>query len=358
METVTHLLSGALLARAVAPVFLPAQGQPREDAVSLKAATLCGAVAAAFPDIDFIAVAFGHLAYLLNHRGVTHSLVLLPLWALLIAVLCALIARQAKHWRTYFPFAVAGLLIHILGDLITTYGTMILSPLSNARFGWGTTFIFDFWLSAIVIAGLILSLRRKNYAPPALAALVILLGYVGFQAVQKERAIDAGLAYAHRHGLQEASVNALPQPFSPFRWMVVVRSGEAYWYTHINLLHQEKSSTTTPAEGWLARFNANFYSVDQAVWQRAGQFGNGDREAVLARQAFHQPRFAFYRWFATYPTLYRIERNQEGECVWFQDLRFKFPGIDRPTFRYGMCLTGQEWLPARWVGEGMRKTIE
>ncbi|MBS1198934.1 MAG: hydrolase [Proteobacteria bacterium] len=353
METVTHILSGALVARAIAPNVLSRDAQ-RKAGLTVGAATLCGAAAAAFPDIDIVANIFGQLTYLLNHRGITHSLIVLPLWALLFALL----ARQRQNWLAFYPYAFAGLLIHVLGDLITSYGTMILTPFSNARFEWGTTFIFDFWLSGIIIVGLLLSWRWRHSRLPALAALVAVVGYIGFQAVLKERAIDAGQAYARTNGHNGAIVNAMPQPFSPFRWMVVVKNADVYWYTHINLLHQEEAlPAAAPGGGWFARFSANFRSVDQALWQRVDQFGGTPQEAMLSRHAFDQPGFAFYRWFATYPALYRIDRNQDGHCVWFQDLRFKFPGLERPTFRFGMCSSGNTWVPVRWVSEGVRNTL-
>lgn len=357
METVTHILSGALVARAIAPGAISSNTQ-RKASVAVGAATLCGAAAAAFPDIDIVANVFGQLTYLLNHRGITHSLIVLPLWALLLAALFALLARQRQNWLAFYPYAFAGLLVHVLGDLITTYGTMILSPISKARFEWGTTFIFDFWLSGIIIFGLLLSWRWRHSRFPALAALAAVVAYIGFQAVLKERAIEAGQAYARANGHHDATVNAMPQPFSPFRWMLVVKNADAYWYAHVNLWHQEEAlPAAAPNGGWLSRLNAVYSSVEQARWQRVDQFGSTPQEMRLARHAFEQPGFAFYRWFATYPVLYRIDRDQDGHCVWFQDLRFKFPGIERSTFRFGMCSSGNEWQAVRWVSEGVRKPL-
>lgn len=357
MEPVTHILSGALIARAIVPSRSP-QDAPGQDGISHGTAMLCGAAAAAFPDLDFVAAAFGQIAYLLNHRGITHSLIVLPLWALLVSVSFALLLGQGKRWLAYYPYALAGLFIHVLGDLITTYGTMILSPLSNTRFEWGTTFIFDFWLSGIVVAGLLCSLLWRTSRLPAVVALAALAGYVGFQAMLKERATEAGQVHARTHGLGNVTVNALPQAFSPFRWMVIIRGTERYWYAHINVLHHETPPVSEPASNWLTRYSGAFQSVDRAVWQQVRQFGADEAEAALSRRIFHEPRFGFYRWFASHPVLYRVERQQGGDCVWFQDMRFHFPGLDRPTFRYGMCQNGSEWLPVRWAGEGVRKMIE
>ncbi|HEX7054702.1 MAG TPA: metal-dependent hydrolase [Burkholderiales bacterium] len=90
MDTLTHALSGALLARAVVP-----QGRavPRYVAA--------GFLACAAPDLDFAWTSGGMLAYIEHHRGVTHSLVLLPLWALglawLLAKVVPIAARQSEN---------------------------------------------------------------------------------------------------------------------------------------------------------------------------------------------------------------------------------------------------------------------
>src|SRR5689334_11517634 len=70
MDTLTHALSGALLGRAVSNKNIPRR-------------VAAGFFACAAPDLDFVISFAGPVEYLLNHRGVTHSLILLPAWALL-----------------------------------------------------------------------------------------------------------------------------------------------------------------------------------------------------------------------------------------------------------------------------------
>src|SRR5260370_35014020 len=89
------------------------------------------------------------------HRSLTHSLVLLPLWALLLAG----ITRAFAGWRKWEApsFAAlsviyaAGILSHILMDLVTTFGTMIWSPLEWSLPAWDLAFIIDFPLTAILL---------------------------------------------------------------------------------------------------------------------------------------------------------------------------------------------------------------
>ena len=90
MDTLTHALSGALLARATAGSEKPALPLGRRVAV--------GALVAAFPDLDIVATWLSPLAYLYHHRGVTHSLVMLPLWTVLLAWLFAWIWRGGPRF--------------------------------------------------------------------------------------------------------------------------------------------------------------------------------------------------------------------------------------------------------------------
>src|SRR3954465_15655567 len=100
MDTLTHALSGALLARATNPKDAPPRSLPRRIAA--------GFFACAAPDLDFVVGSAGSVAYLAQHRGVTHSLILLPLWALLLSWVLAKILREPRGWRGGPPPPPAG----------------------------------------------------------------------------------------------------------------------------------------------------------------------------------------------------------------------------------------------------------
>ena len=120
MDTLTHALSGALLARATAPG--GATGAQRLKRV------VAGFLACAAPDLDFVVGFLGPVRYLELHRGVSHSLLLLPAWAWLLSWLLAALLRDRRGWRAYFGVTGMGLAAHIAGDVITSFGTMVLAP--------------------------------------------------------------------------------------------------------------------------------------------------------------------------------------------------------------------------------------
>src|SRR5688572_32407804 len=116
-----------------------------------------GFLACAAPDLDFVVGFGGPVSYILNHRGVTHSVLLLPLWALVLSWLLAKILREPRGWRALYGVCALALFAHIVGDYITSFGTMVFAPLSDWRAALGTTFIIDLWFSGIIVVGLVLS---------------------------------------------------------------------------------------------------------------------------------------------------------------------------------------------------------
>jgi inner membrane protein len=353
VDTLTHALSGALLARATAP-------DPARARISTAARVGAGFLAAAFPDADFVLAYVSPVAYLIGHRGATHSILLLPVWAAALAWILAKIDRgKSVTWRDYFGACALGVGAHIAGDLITSFGTMIYAPLSDARVAWSTTFIIDLWFSGIIVAGLVGSLVWRRSRVPALLGLAALAGYVGFQGVLHSRAVDFGAEYARRAGLGAAQVSAIPRPVSPYNWTVFVTEGERVHYAHINLARAETPPPPGPDAGLLERLGAAYAPLAQAQWTAIDRFGDaGGRE--LAARAFAHVELGFFRWFAEVPALYRIDRGNPSTCVWFEDLRFVTPGRDANPFRFGLCNeeTLQDWRAYRLLGDGRREAVE
>jgi inner membrane protein len=372
MDTLTHALSGALVARLVCA--RPAAEEPASvgdggpgrfaaawdrgpGALAPWQAVTVGFVAAAFPDIDALAQLAGDMAYLRHHRGITHSVLAAPLWALAVAWLMAAAfastRRRAGGWKPLFPIALAAICLHIAGDWITQFGTMLLQPLSDARFGLGAVFIIDLVLSGLLVAGLALAAlwpRRRWPAALGLAAVVawVAVAWVGKQeagAVGEEHARALGVA-----GKPGTRIETMPRPASPFNWTVTVFDGERYHVAHVNTRRTEMLSATAD-DHFVRRFSAPYQPVARARWEQVPMFGAADAPAWV-RQAWQHEVLATYRWFAQAPALAVAseERTADGmleRCAVFRDLRFEFPGRDEPPFRYGVCLRDDQ--PARLV---------
>jgi inner membrane protein len=333
MDTLTHALSGALLARATEPK------TPRTDQLPRRLRMWVGFWAAAFPDSDFIVNFINPLSYLALHRGITHSVILLPIWALGLASVLMLIVRRKYSATAFAGVCALGIGIHIAGDVVNAFGTMILAPFSMWRAQISTTFIIDPFFTLVIVAGLIASMRWKVTRTPAVIGLTVLTAYVGFQAILQRRAVAVGDAYIAVHRLESAEAHAIPQPLSPFNWMVVVEQPKGYQLAYVSLLRKEATPQPPADASWFRQLTASYRPVKDAQWQPVLRYGAVDADKELAEAAWNSDVLAPYRHFALFPALYRIDRDPESTCVWFNDLRFAVVGRTMP-FRYGSCRDG------------------
>ncbi len=139
MDPVTHTAAGLAIARLI-PVPVRKWG------------ILAGVGFALLPDIDFLLVFVDRLAFIRHHRGITHSLAALVLFALL----GAWVGRRLGGTRWFRPLLLLGLAVlasHLLLDVATSYGTQILSPFSRQKFALDWLFIIDPWFTLILLAG-------------------------------------------------------------------------------------------------------------------------------------------------------------------------------------------------------------
>src|SRR5207248_1152162 len=160
MDTITHGIAGALIGKAVFRGQDLWASPPMNRGRMITWSLMLGAI---FPDSDVVRDIFSHdkLLVITWHRSITHSLVMLPLWALLLAGITRVFANSRK-WEAPSFVALAGIyavgiLSHIVLDLVTSFGTMIWSPLRWSRPAWDLIFIIDFTLSGILLAPQILA---------------------------------------------------------------------------------------------------------------------------------------------------------------------------------------------------------
>lgn len=177
MDSITHGVAGALLGKA----FYDRPDQPQVTRVAVFAATL-GAV---FPDSDIILAIFNHGngASLEIHRGITHSIVCLPVFAVVLAVLTHWYTRWRNIASPGLPYLTliyaVGLALHIFLDLVTSWGTMIWSPFSKTRAAWDWTFIIDLTVTTIV---LLPQIAARSYRSPGKGLALRIGAWVVFSA--------------------------------------------------------------------------------------------------------------------------------------------------------------------------------
>ena len=405
MDTITHGILGALIGKAYfaedTPAAPQASGAGREAGATTSAsagragrvAIFAATLGAIFPDGDVLLEPLSHngLGILEIHRGFTHSFVGLPLFAVALAALTSWIARRrgwrAPSWgRLALIYAIA-LGSHVLLDLITSFGTMIWSPLSHARAAWDLAFIIDFSMTAIVIVPQLIAwvFRRREasrgralgiwlLASAATVGVRHLLRLVGFPfsarvaagivallaalfflptwngwgfRIRRARWCRTGvyalatylllLAVAHAAALRRVEqfaaarglcverLGALPLPPSGLQWDGLIRTADGVYEGQFDLRRSDP-----PAFRFVADARENSY-------------------IEAARQ---QPDVKVYLWFARFPVV-RFADEGDRKVVEFADLRFS-PRGRRPTpftFRVTLDDSGrvlkQGWARAR-----------
>jgi len=349
VDPFTHALSGALLARAAASP--GAQPQRKETAVPVHLQVAAGFAAAAFPDLDLVLRLIDTLTYLNWHQGPTHSLVLLPVWAWLLAWLFSKLGRGRYNWRLFYRPACLGIAIHIAGDLITSYGLMLFAPFSTQRFSLPLVFVIDPWFSLIIVTGLVASWRYPQHKVPAIAALLALCGYVIFLSTLHQQAVTIANRHIESQAISHPQIDVLPQPLSPFHWKIIIRDHETYHITDINLWDSGEQQHNNVGNWLLTKITAAYRPVTKNNWKIQPQFGNDLVNSALIREAWLAPAFAPFRAFAQFPVLDSEDRQEQKFCAWFYDLRFKFPELP-PSFRYGVCRENDQadWQMVRQRG--------
>jgi inner membrane protein len=326
MDTLTHALSGMLVARA---------SYQKEDQLPLWLRSWAGFFVAAFPDIDFISRFFGITAYLNIHRGITHSVLMIPLWALLLAWVLAKLSRDKYHWRLFLPVCLLSLSIHIFADVITAYGTEVLAPFSDLRVSIPTTFIIDLYFTGIILIAILLSVfLRQHTKRVALAGVFVLMSYILMQAYWMRVAIEEAYASVPLAKTQNANVSALPQPLSPFNWKLIIATDNRYYIRYINLYRSERE-TAKQTDSLLQRVDALYTPVSQNDWYIVPKFGVGPFQA-LAKAIWEHDEMHAIRRFMEYPAVYQVDQLPEMQCIWFADQRFVLEKIRAP-FIFGAC---------------------
>ena len=292
-------------------------------------------MAGAFPDVDFVGFFIDPLRYLAYwHQGPTHSLVLLPVWAMLLGVIYCGVTRRWQAFGEAIVVSSLGLASHIVLDVITVYGTQVLYPLSDRRVALGTTFVIDPLFTAIIVASLVVGVRSGGRRVAALGLL--LLGvYVSAQAALRLQALAVASEAMRDQSIEH--IGWMPCR-SPSR-----RSTGNLWRRRATAIGS-LTSTSLATPRWcrpsrpvgLARVARAYAPPQRLVWEQRSLLGDQPELLALTEPLWHRPDFAPFRHFAVHPALSRIDEGGAFRCVWFTDLRYDLPAFPN-TFRYGYC---------------------
>jgi inner membrane protein len=235
MDPLTHTATGLFLGRAGLKRLTPY-------------ATPILLLAANAPDIDIVTTAGGALNYLHFHRHLTHSLLAMPVLAILTVLLVRGVTRRPIRWLGAFVAALVAVGSHLLLDWTNLYGIRLLLPFSNAWQRLDLTQVIDLWIWGVLLLGiagpflarLVGSEITSGKAPSlhhgrgfALFALAFVLLYNGGRAVLHSRAV-AALDSRLYDGQSPARVAAFPT-LNPLVWRGLIETGAFVEIQDVNL---------------------------------------------------------------------------------------------------------------------------
>jgi inner membrane protein len=239
MEPVTHLMTGACLARA---------GCNRKAAY----ATLAMTLAAEAPDLDTLWGAGGPVAAFEHHRGITHTLMGLPFDAALVVGAVWLLHRwrlrrdgiaatkAPVRWGLLYGFCLIALLSHLLLDWTNNYGLRPFFPFNPHWYAGSFVFIFEPVLFGVLLLAMVApfffgligsevgakrpAFRGQNWAIFALLATVALWTWRWVEHA------DAVMLAEREYfgGAPKLRVFASPYPTNPYKWHAVVETPDHF----------------------------------------------------------------------------------------------------------------------------------
>ncbi|CAN5399980.1 metal-dependent hydrolase [soil metagenome] len=196
MDPITHGVVGAMAAYTIS------------DKKARKSAPVAGAGSAMLADIEtFMHLPSDPLFNLEVHRQFTHSLVFIPVGALIATALFWFLLRRHLSFKQLYIYSIAGYATHWFMDVITSYGTELFWPFVNTRYAWNLVSVVDPLFSAglILFTALALWYNRKWLIGAAWGWMILILAAGWIQNERADRTMNL-LAEERGHSLERSVV--------------------------------------------------------------------------------------------------------------------------------------------------------
>ncbi|MCX7822879.1 MAG: metal-dependent hydrolase [Syntrophobacterales bacterium] len=297
MDYITHIVTGATGYRLITSRSLHEVDHIQDNKITLISGGLFF-LASILPDCDNISRLWGMEAYIVHHRGITHSI---PFSLVASAILATLFLRKLLSLSSFavaFSAATLGMIFHIYMDLITSYGTQVLLPFTDRRFSLDWVFIVDPIYTLVIVSIFALSsiLLKKTSKTTYLSWIFVgwILLYPAICGFTKYYANSLWHQIGTSHHLA-----LLPDFGTPLIWKLIVKNDNVYRIASVNLIR--KSVTFDPQE---------FIVLDNSFASKVSKKVDS---------------FRIYRWFAVYPYQKLREENGKERIIEVGDLRFFSP---------------------------------
>ncbi|MBV9080033.1 MAG: metal-dependent hydrolase [Elusimicrobia bacterium] len=224
MDNLTHSLIGVTAANA---------GLKKKFGPGTMAALV---VSSNLPDIDVFWGFVNHMPNFFYRRMLTHSLLIMPVLAFLGAWIQRRISKSISL-ANLFALYLLGIGLHLVFDLVNSFGVVVFYPLSRMRLELAWVFIVDLALWALMLLPLLLSRIRSRYtdltdlsriAARCVAIYVLACGVLHWNAGRALARASEAL------GQKPTFSYVFPEPLGPQRFRGVALEGPQYRIFRIN----------------------------------------------------------------------------------------------------------------------------
>jgi inner membrane protein len=188
-----------------------------------------GCFAGLSPDIDVLFQSPSDpLLFLEYHRQFTHSLIFIPVGALICAALSWPYAKKHLSFRQAYFSCLLGYATHGLLDACTTYGTQLFWPFSDMRVAWNNVSVVDPLFTVPLLILTVTGVIRRN---PIFArfALVWALFYLSLGVVQRDRVVTTGIELAQSRNHTPVRLEAKPGFGNLVLWKLVYETDKHFY---------------------------------------------------------------------------------------------------------------------------------
>ncbi len=182
--------------------------------------------ASLIPDIDVVTKLAGNKSYINQHRGFTHSLLMIVVFSIIINVI-ANIFLETKLQNILLPWITISVVMHIVTDIFNNYGVKLLWPFKDKWLSINATYTIDFVILSLFVFGMILYyIFDFDGDVIFIVALVTTLTYLFGLSVRRQLRI----MYIKKNFKKPVKYLYFASKTKPHHWKFVVETFNGYYY--------------------------------------------------------------------------------------------------------------------------------
>ncbi|MGE5397470.1 MAG: metal-dependent hydrolase [Chitinophagales bacterium] len=241
MDNVTHGLMGLVAAGLLNNYAIPAKGVNMIN--EKKAVFWTALIASEIPDIDILYRFTSDAAYLNMHRGLSHSIGGILFLALAVALMVRIIYPSIRAKRLLMVSLIC-ISLHVLLDLLTSYGTQVLYPFDHTRFALDVLPIVDIYLLILLVASLAFLMSRSAKLGPATFIAFLVFAYISARTGMHWYAYQQ--VGSQLPAEKKVQLAVIPGLFNPFSWQYIAKTTSSYVTGDVSLDGIEKTTREYP----------------------------------------------------------------------------------------------------------------